>query len=329
MKFTLYDHAGKGQHLRQALLDAGHEEAGSIDELELLLVDHDGPWAHPRPAMIQTASEYGAKVALYPHGGRPDVFKYDGICEPNPLVGLRLEHGVGSLEMAPPGQMLHQEAVGWLFSITRNFHPIEKPKRVLFAPLHANIEMIQRGILNGHDPAPALNQPIYRQLLEMRGIDLDVSVSGPLWRTGIWQHPRARIIENPQMRFEHSLKLIDQADVVVAAGTMAATAVARGKPTVMFDQDIFADYVDGEYREAGRSELFREMVRYPLDASDGTLSDLIAAACEREQTEWRDRWVGTDGTTRAVELLERLLRPREPRESDVVIQGATARATST
>lgn len=184
---------------------------------------------------------------------------------------------------------------------------------------------------NGNDPAPAMNQGIYRQLLEMKEIDLVVSLSGPAWRNGIWPHPRAKLVANPMMRFEQSLALIEEADVVVAAGTMAAAAVARGKPTVMFDQDIYMDYVDGQYVEAHHSAEFAEMSRYPLDIAEGPLSDLIATACREEVSEWRDRWIGQDGTGEAIRLLEELVeRPDGSAESgvqNVTIQGTTARAT--
>ena len=74
MKFTLYDHAGKGIYLQQALLAAGHEPADNLGELDLLLLDCDWPWAYPRPEMLKSAINHGAKVVLYPHGGRPTAW---------------------------------------------------------------------------------------------------------------------------------------------------------------------------------------------------------------------------------------------------------------
>ncbi len=322
MRFTLYDHAGKGLYLRQQLIAAGHTDAETADEMELLLLDCDWPWAHPRPELIESAHRRGAPIVLYPHGGRPTCWVYDGIAEPDERVTLRLEHGPGSTRIAVE---LHedwrQEAPGWLFCPTKDFVPVEDPVKVLFAPLHPNIEMMLKGT-DGHDPAPSLNQRIYRELLGIPGIELVVSLAGPAWKTGVWEHPKARFVENPQMLFHHSFEQILSADVVVAAGTIGAAAVALGKPTVMFDQDVFADYVNDEYVEAEHSSLYSALVEYPLDASDGNLQGLITMACESEQTAWRDLWVGTDGTARAIELLEDLVEPKQ----DVVIQGATAAA---
>jgi hypothetical protein len=123
------------------------------------------------------------------------------------------------------------------------------------------------------------------------------------------------------MLFHHSFEQILSADVVVAAGTMGAAAVALGKPTVMFDQDTFMDYVDSVYVQAEHADGYRELVRYPLDATDGNLRELIEQACAGEQTGWRDLWVGNDGAGEAIRLIEDLVV-----DSNVVIQGATARA---
>ncbi len=323
MKFTLYDHAGKGLYLRQQLVAAGHEDAETADEMELLLLDCDWPWAYPRPDLIESAHRRGAPVVMYPHGGRPTCWVYDGIAEPDDRVALRLEHGVGSVTIASEfAEDLHQEAPGWLYCPTRDFTPVENPKRILFAPLHPNMEMMIKGT-NGHDPAPLLNQQIYKRLLELPGVELIVSVAGPAWKTGVWAHPKARFVANPSMLFHHSFEQILSVDAVVAAGTVAAAAVALGKPTVMFDQDTFSDYVGGQYVDAEHQDLYRDLVRYPLDCTEGDLGALLEQACTGEQTWWRDLWVGTDGTEKAVQLIEGLV------QRSVVIQGATASASST
>ncbi len=330
MKFALYDHGGKGLYLRQKLLSAGHElatDSNDFGDLQLMLMDCDWPWAFPRTEMILAAMERGAKVALYPHGGRPTVFVYDGIAEPSPDVSLRLEHGIGSVTMAKmfTDQDLKQKATGWLYCPTKDFEPVENPTRILFAPLHPNMEALHKGT-NGHDPAPSLNQEIYRRLLELPDVELTVSLSGPAWRNGVWAHPKARFTDNPSMMFHHSYEQIVSHDVVVGAGTMGVAGVALGKPTVMFGQDSFVDYVDGEYRQAAHAHSYGAMVRYPLDTEDGSLSDLIATACEGTDgvSRWRGEWVGTDGTDNAVGWLEDLV--DEPK--NVVIQGVTARALS-
>ncbi len=330
MRFALWDHAGKGGYLHQRLLQAGHTTAETFADADLMLLDCDWAWAHPRPELIQAAHSTGAKIALYPHGGLPTMFVYDGLTEPDPLVDLRLEHGHGSIEAAELlGLELKQEAPGWLYSPTRPFQLVDKPRKILFAPQHPNMEMLLNGGTNGHDPGPSQNQQTYRDLLEL-DFDLTVSVVGPLWRNGIFPHPRARLASNHEMRFEASLPLITEADVVVAGGTMAALAVAMGKPTVMLAQPDLTDYVNGRYQEATHADLYRDLFRYPLDVSDGDLEALIARACASndEAAAWRTLHIGDDGTTEAIRLLDELVGETVSSTSHVTIEGITAHSTS-
>ncbi len=323
MKFAMYGFEGKELYLRQALYGRGHTEAEKIEDTDLLLVDTDAPWAHPRPEMIQAAKAAGAKVALYPHGGLPD-WTYDGLCEPSHDVDLRLEHGPGSIEVADLlGLDLHQAAPGWLFSPTQPFAPMENPRKVLFAPLHPIIEGLANPETNGHDPAPAINQEVYKRLLTL-GYELTVSVVGPPHRSGVWPHPRANLIPSA-MSFTASYQLIMAADVVVAAGTMAATAVACGKPLVMLGQENFTTYANDDYTGPANPDLYRDLIRYPIDVGDGDLDALIGYACDTNVgvAEWRARFIGDDGVDAAVLLLERLV---EGDTNNVSVVGATATA---
>jgi hypothetical protein len=327
VRFAIWDHAGKGDYLRQRLFAAGHTAADTIDDCDLLLLDCDWRWAHPRPELIQAAVKAGAKVALFPHGGQPTIFIYDGLTEPDPLVNLRFEHGPGSLEVAGLlGLDLSQEATGWLYSPTKPFAAVDDPVKVLFAPQHPNMETISHPV-NGHDPGPKLNQHIYRQLLEL-DYEITVAMVGPAWKNGVWAHPRARIFQNPQMLFHVSWQLIQEADVVVGAGSVAAAAVASGKPTIMFGQGHYADYIDGEYRWPDNWKSYDDLLRYPLDADQGDLDELIVQAClgDDEASKWRDRFVGDDGTEQAIRLLEELVVVNEQASQNVLIQGVPARS---
>lgn len=326
MRFAIYDHAGKSHYLRQKLLEAGHILSEQPEGTDVILLDCDWPWAHPRPALIDAAVSLGSKVVLYPHGGPPTVFNYDGICEPNEWVAMRLEHGQGSLDMAAAfgrNGDLNQHATGWLFCPTEPFQPVKKIRRLLFAPMHPNIEQLQKGT-NGHDPAAAINQAIYRQLLGMRVKELVVSIVAPAHHSGVWQHPRTRLVRNDLMQYPASYELIRTCDAVVATGTIAYTAVALGKPTVMFHQAEWADYVGGHYRFADHADDYADIARYPLDVEDGPLPALLKQACTDDvAADWRARWIGDDGTDNAVRLLEQLT---PETQKNVTIIGATAAA---
>jgi len=327
VRFAIWDHAGKGDYLRQCLLAAGHTQADTVDTTDLLLLDCDWRWARPRPDLIGAAAAAGAKIVLFPHGGHPTVFVYDGLTEPDPRVDLRLEHGQGTVDVARElGLELRQEATGWLFSPTSGFEVVDHPKRLLFAPQHPNMETIFSG--NGHDPAAKLNNLVYRRLLEL-DYDMTVTMVGPPWKNGLFYHPNVVFVDNPHMVFSQSYQLVRQADIVVGAGTVAVTAVACGKPTVMMGQGNYADYVDGSYRLPDNTGVYDDVLRYPLDADTDDVADLIVQAClgDDDAAGWRHRFVGDDGSVAAVGLLERLVQPVSPSSLSVIIDGVTARAT--
>lgn len=329
MRFAIWDHAGKAVHLHKTLLNRGHQAAPTLGDADVLLLDCDWRWAHPRPEFIQAAHDAGAKVVLYPHGGLPTVFVYDGLTNPDPLVDLRLEHGPGPIQAAQEAGLegLRQEACGWLYSDTQPFHSRKVAASLLFAPQHPNMETLAQQ--NGHDPGPALNQTVYQKLLAL-GVPFTVSTVGPAHRNGIWPHPLATIIENPTMGFDHSLELVRNADLVVAAGSMAALAVAQGKPLVMFGQGNHADYVDGQYQNPNHLEVYDRLLRYPIDVEDGDLPDLFALACAGTDAtaEWRKRFVGNSGAENAVELVEELVGSVVPSSANVIIEGVTATPTA-
>jgi hypothetical protein len=330
MRFAVWLNQGKGDYLQQKLREAGHTVAETVDETDLFVADCDWRWALPRPGLIQMAHDLGAKVALYPHGGMPTTFVYDGLTEPDPLVELRLEHGQGSVDVADAlGLDLRQQATGWLFSPTSKFKRVKNPKKILFAPQHPNMEAIA-AVSNGHDPGPSLNRHVFHQLLAL-GLPITVSLVGPLWKNGVWFHPRASFVSNPSMSYPRAFQLVQEHDVVVAAGTMAALAVSCGKPTVALGQGDYSDYVDGAYRHPNHADVYGDELRYPLDAGDSNLDDLIRSACDgnRDAARWRARFVGDDGTDKAVKLLEQLVGVvSEPvsSSSNVIIEGVTARS---
>lgn len=323
MRFAIWQHAGKGAYLTHKLLARGHTKAESIDETDLLLLDCDWRWAHPRPQMIGWAKDAGAKVALFPHGGHPTVFIYDGLTDPDPQIDLRLEHGQGSIDVANQlGLDLNQQAPGWLFSPTKPFRRVKKPRKLLFAPQHPNMETIN--VPNPDDPGPKLNQRVYKQLLQL-GYEVTVTYVGPAWKNGVWFHPGVRMVENPSMRFDHTFDLIQQADVVVGAGSVAACAVASGVPTVMFGQGNYADFIDGKYVTPNNVDVYGETLKYPIDCDNGEVGDLIVRACAGDSgaAEWRKRFIGKDGTEKAADLLEDLVATSSPQ---VIIGGVTATA---
>jgi len=264
MRFALFDHQGKGLHIGQALVAAGWDLSGDPADCDLLLVDHDGPYAHPRPAIIEAAYDAGAKIVLYPHGALPTVTFYDGAYAPDARIDARLEHGEGHVEIGRRIGLgdIGQTVVGWTYSDRAAFAPT-RPERILFAPIQPN----GSGELKEHDRLR--NHHAWMQLREIG----NVAVRNPGFPADVTS----------------AFADVDQADVVVAAGTLACLALARGKPVVMIHDRNLENEVEPAHLDA-----YDDYQRYPLTVGDAPLGDLIAEACQGSAhvDAWRNLFVG-------------------------------------
>ena len=111
---------------------------------------------------------------------------------------------------------------------------------------------------------------------------------------------------------------IDRADVVIAGeGTFPTLSIARGVPTIMTSQVKPIMYgIPGETpTQLRRPERYADYIRYPLDAEDAPLAELIeiAAASEEPIIPWKRRWVGkTFDPNRFAALVEQAARGQTP-----------------
>jgi hypothetical protein len=89
---------------------------------------------------------------------------------------------------------------------------------------------------------------------------------------------------------------MDVADVVVAGdGTFPTIAIARGVPTVMYSQHRPAWGLPGEQQVIPRRlALYEDYNRFPFDAEDGPLDEVVHAAARSEApiAHWKRRFLG-------------------------------------
>jgi hypothetical protein len=162
------------------------------------------------------------------------------------------------------------ETIGWPYSHRAPFRPCTDPVEVLFAPCHP--------LGNGYLPAACAdsNTKIADALAEL-----------PVNVTVRW----------PSGDVADCVAAIEAADVVVAAvGTFPSLAVALGCPTIMTCQ-VRPEVIYGETVQGVSQSwpLWRDLVRYPLDADDTPdLGHLLVDACADDTAIalWRDRFVG-------------------------------------
>lgn len=288
MSFYVVKYQAKSAAYREALLSAGYvEDRRSPD---VLLIDRD--WfisndAEPR-AEVRICPD--ATVMVYPHSAMPPWW-YDGLVKMQPYVKCVFVIGEGQKRamqiIAPEARV---EVIGWSWSELVPFRRPEKVKRILFAPIHPAGGKLR-------PEAIAANKAIMNELMGLsRDYEISVRYIGSRYRQGIHDARRIKMISGAA---DNSTTDIDNADLVIAEGSMMYLAVARGKPTIGINQHIptRANKMSGRYTPKNW-KLYGDDIAYPINYGSAPLKDLIECAMT-EQSQWRRDFVGNAFRPRA------------------------------
>lgn len=256
MRIAVRDHQNKSTGLVSEIV---RDERLTLIEFgqaaDILLIDHDVTPYYRN--IIDAYHGHGAKVLLYPHGATAHL-AWDGVWPECSKVS-------GFLAMSE-GQRLVMQKYGFTKPVhVTDWHWCEiKPfegavgNNVLFAPIHA----LSNGFI--HPDIKHLNTLVFETLCKM-SVNLKVRYVGELEHCGI--DPNVNNVHYKKGGADNSIGDIDKADYVVSFGTFAYLAVARGKPTIMYRQDIpyFDGHAAAEIREAEHWHNYEDYMRYPLD----------------------------------------------------------------
>lgn len=286
-KLLILDYHGKARLLAEKLLSAGFPLARSVNEqFDVLVADIDAPQAFPdKHRIIASHVQRGGRVVMYPHGANV-LFGFDGV-HPVELPFVQLVHGEGHKRvMEQFGFPNPIEVVGWSYSETAPFRPPDDVRDVLLAPIHPYA-------IEEHTPAEIVadNRRVFDEFIRL-DCGKTVRYIGSPAANGLTT-PDGYTPVAASLGLDHSD--IDRADVVIADGTYAFLALARGKPTVMIsDGDGLTNRPDGTLARAANRDSYADFVRYPLVVGDAPLPELIERACagSPEIDEWKRLFVG-------------------------------------
>jgi hypothetical protein len=287
LKVSFKDHYHESLPFARALSYAGHELVPmDADDVDVFFIDLDPPLAGYRK-LIDYHSSRGAKVALYPHGGGGPVFSYDGLWEPYERIDMNFVTGVGQAEfLRRLDYPTAVNTVGWSFCEMRPFQARTDVRNVLFAPTHPNAD---GSMLPQHREN---NAAVFAKLLDGPW-QLTVRHVGTLEQIGLWEAGGVEFV-NGHLRAQTAE--IDVTDAVVAGeGTFPTLSMARGVPTVVYSQGITGLGLPGEkFTPLRRAHLYTDYSRYPFDALDGPLPEIVHAAARSDEPieAWRRRYVG-------------------------------------
>lgn len=269
----------------RALLDAGFEGVGRPEKSDFILHDaiHAGLGAY-----LQNRPNF-----IYPHTPN-SWFMWDGILGPDPTCCNFVCGEAGVKGMHLYGYPHRVEAIGFTRTEVRPFRP-SQGKDLLIVPAHAQ----QHG------------EHVYPEYMSwvMQTLDF-VFRNRPAFGkiTLCWNEQRlpARLVEDmAQLEVTYAyanpfsdtdplqqmIRRIESADLVMACNTTGCISVALGKPTVFFSERRRPRSTP---REALHTELYWHLVRFPVQAEDLSIDELLAIrrAPNAEIENWKTQNIG-------------------------------------
>lgn len=286
--FYIYNHQGKGDAYKQALLDAGLV-LGKPQGSRILLMDYD----HPRRISRHryAASRKLIKILAYPHAARPQVM-WDGLVQPYKyLYGVFVQAAGHKDVLRSYGFDKPIYVAGWSYSDIRPFRPVENPRNILFAPIHPNANLW----LSPLDKK--INAQTYRKLLVLHKegrINLKVRHIYTLEQNGIWFEEGVTFIEGKK---DLSHQDILDADLVVSHQTYAYIAIALGVPTAMMAEHEAPRQGGSSYdfKRVRSWNRYKHLIMFPHDIleHEDTMEFFKRVAASDELTkDWKTRLIG-------------------------------------
>jgi hypothetical protein len=282
--YYLRTHQHKGRIIRQVLKSCGWLSNGNNPDIAFFdrdyILHNDG---NPKKK-VQEFHKRGAKIVLYPHSALPPwwydelVPLYDGV-HTILVIG---ENQKKVMKIIAPEARVY--VMGWCWSRQEKFTPCEKPKNILFAPIHGSGN-------NLRPEAREANRKIFESLLSLYPeININVRYIGNLELQGLWKDRR---VDWSSGRPDGRYHQIDRADLVIAEGTYMYLSVARGKPTIGINQHLpIRANRKPETFTPKNWDSYAHLLAYPINFGDAPLMELMKYAGVNEQSEWRNLLIG-------------------------------------
>ena len=275
MTYWIHHHQHKGKPIEDALISQGWQ---CSDAPDIALFDT----ARNKP-IERRFRRGGATLVVYPHTAIAGWW-YDGILEPPNGFSAMLTIGEGQKEVQKiitPN--IRIETIGWSYCPILPFQKPKAIKQILFAPIHPSVNGKLR------QEAKDVNVRVYKRLLEMKGVQINLRVIGDLEKNGLWHSPD---VITTEAQPDGSYAEIDNADLVIGEGMFLSLAVARGKPAIGMNQRV-TQKVNWSGCVPKRWNEYNHLQAYPIDFDDGDLTELIDKALDESQvSNWKKRFIG-------------------------------------
>ena len=286
-RFSILANKDAGAGYARALLDAGYERVPDNRDADFLLIDceHAG-------GVRKVIGNFltNKPVFIYPHSPLA-YFIWDGHYAPLPVQCNFVIGEAARLSLAAYGYSHRVEMCGWNRCEIQAFTPTSG-RRLLFVPARtrgdgkytnqAYAEMTPKAFQFVLDHREAFDHVV---VCYVRDFVNEQEYAG----TGIEfvkTNPRQAVSPTLDM-----LRRIEEADLVISCETVACLAVARGKPTVVYNAKAVP--ATG-YIPAAQYERYRQYYEFPLALEDMSLQDIlnVCRAPDPNVEQWKRMNIG-------------------------------------
>ena len=283
----------------------GFEEITPATEADFILLDNN--YHESAIGTMRRAHADGKPVFKLPHGARADLF-WDFI-----FYNIVREEDV-TFVFGPGQKKIYEKAnygtrietIGFPWATIKPFQH-KTGKRLLFAPIHGMEDSENRIIV---PLFKEWNRSIMDNLRQLKS-DFDIVVYLSAEPEKIYVDPKEEGIEyiHSDLKLKTAIEQIDKSDFVLAHETFAHIAIARGVPTLMFD-----DHHIGWHGKNKKSKFwphYHVTDRYPLNWLTAPNKHALIEAAVKPNPHvdaWKEKYIGTDfDENRFIEIIEEYL----------------------
>lgn len=323
--FLAVQNKDSGKAYVEALLSAGYGQVGKLSLADFLLYDVERPNRH------ESYREYLANHCgfIYPHAPYSSYFHWDGIYSPLPVecnfvVAPGAKRALESIHYP-----YRVEVAGFSHCTTKPFVPTSGRKALLIVPRPMNggryvCEELHTGLRN-----------VFSFLMLHAGEFEQITVqhTPDHWeKLGLPPYGKFEYTTNDPRHetypAQYITDLVDQHDLVFGIGTAAYIALARGKPTIMWGNDLTPRTSS---HLAQHAENYMNDLRYPLDFEKMSLDEIMEATQTESPavTRWKAENIGDNfHADKVLQIVNESLTAARRYQSLPVVKPATGKSRS-
>lgn len=288
--FAAVQNKDAGRAYVEALLSAGYGQVSKLQQADFVLYDVERPNRHE--AYRDFLDDHCGFI--YPHAPYSSYFHWDGIYSPLPVECNFVVAPGAKRALESIGYISRVEVVGFSHCKVKPFASTAGKRALLIVPrpmsggryvceeLHAGLRNVYAFLMS--------HVRDFEQITIQHTPDYWEKLGLPPFGKFEYTTNDPRNESNPA---SYITDLVDRYDLVFGIGTAAYIALARGKPTIMWGNDLTPRTSS---HLAQHAEKYMDDLRYPLDFEKMSFDEILETtrAESQEITRWKADNIGDD-----------------------------------